>query len=179
MFVTEDTPGDGGRGGFDARLRARSQGVYMMESMDDRRLANMENTIARWKRGSESARTCLVGAIFLGVVLTVIFSGKTERLIIWIICAVSCALFTVCDFLLQRYIAEGERQLYNAQMELIERKERLASIGVLDFNAAASRRLLGLNAPDGKMNFPLALYIITDGLALAGMIYALIRVIKG
>lgn len=142
---------------------------------DEQKLVNMENTIMRWKREVDKVRVCLVGSVLVSLLLTLLFSEKSDRVIIWAICAVFCGVCTFFDITLQRYITEGERELYSASKDLIDRKEKLAGIGALDFDAAASRRLLDMHIPDNKVKIPLALYIIADGIALAGLIIALVK----
>lgn len=147
----------------------------LMDSLEDRKIVGMEDTILRWKRTSETVRTCLIGTVIICGLLTILFSAKSDRLVIWIICFLAGGLLTFCDITLQRYITEGERELYSASLDLIERKEKLASLGVIDFDADASRRFLNMHMPDRKVHVPLALYIIADGTALAGMIIALVK----
>ena len=146
-----------------------------MNYTEDRKITGMENTLLRWKRSVDSVRACLIGTPIVCGLLSLIFRAKSDRLILWGVCFGACAFFTVIDITLQRYIAEGERELYSSSLDLIERKEKLASLGVIDFNAEASRRLLYMNVPDRRVKIPLALYIIVDGIAITGLVLAIVN----
>ena len=146
-----------------------------MQASEDSKITHMEDVIGRWKRSSDTTRACLIAVPVIALVLMLLFSSKGERLVLWIIALLACAALTLCDLTLQRYIAQGEKQMYNAQMELIDRKEKLAGIGVLDFDANASRRLLMMNIPDGAVKIAFALYIIVDGFTLAMAVIMLVR----
>lgn len=146
-----------------------------MKSLEDQKITEMENTLLSWKQSVDKVRACLIGAPIGCGFLTLIFSAKTDRLVIWVICFVTCVFFTIIDITLQRYIAEGERELFSASMDLADRKEKLASLGVIDYNAEAGRRLLYMNIPDRKVKIPLALYIIVDGIVLTALILAIVN----
>ena len=146
-----------------------------MRTVEDSEITHMEDVIGRWKRTSGTARTCLVSVPVIALLLMLLASTNGGRLVLWIIALIACGALTVCDLTLQRYIAPGEKQLYNAQMDLIERKGKLAEIGALDFDANASRRLLMMDIPDGAVKIAFALYIIVDGFTLAMAIFMLVR----
>lgn len=146
-----------------------------MNSLEDQKISRMESTLMGWKHSVDKVQACMIGAPIVCLFLALIFSAKSDRLLIWIVCFVACVIFTILDITLQRYITEGERELFSASLDLIECKEKLASIGVLDYNAEASRRLLYMNTPDRTVKIPLALYIIADGAALAGLIFAIVN----
>ena len=46
---------------------------------DEQRLVNMENTIMRWKREVDKVRVCLVGSVLVSLLLTLLFSEKSDR----------------------------------------------------------------------------------------------------